>query len=72
MDRTVALQHLALAEHHAAEGEHHLARQEQLIAKLDWDGLDTSETLLLATLRETQQRHRADVERLLATLVETT
>jgi hypothetical protein len=65
-DRTLVLKHLALAVHHVDQGKHHLARQEELIAKLDRAGLDTTQALkVLATLRETQALHEADVERFL-------
>jgi hypothetical protein len=68
-DRTLVLKHLALAEHHVDQGKRHLARQEELIAKLDRDGLDTTQALkMLATLQETQALHEADVERFLREL----
>jgi hypothetical protein len=68
-DRTLVLKHLALAEHHVDQGKRHLARQEELIAELGREGLDTTQARkVLATLRETQALHEADVKRILGEL----
>jgi hypothetical protein len=41
MDRTLLLEHLAMAERHVAEGERLIKRQHDVIAELGCDGHDT-------------------------------
>jgi hypothetical protein len=69
MDRDSLLDLLAKVERHIALGQTHLARQELLIAKLDRDGHDTTDAfILLDTLREAQELHKAGRERILRKL----
>jgi len=69
LDPNILRRHLALAERHAADGRRHIERQDALIARLDRKGHDTTDARkLLATLRESQENHEADMARLLSEL----
>ncbi|MDA9464989.1 hypothetical protein [Bradyrhizobium sp. CCBAU 53415] len=69
MDRNMLLRHLAMAKRHVTLGENHLARQEALLAELDRDGHDTTDTLAIQeTMRHTQTLQMQDRDRLLAQL----
>ncbi|MBR0800535.1 hypothetical protein JQ615_34745 [Bradyrhizobium jicamae] len=66
MDRTLAQEHLAIAERHAAEGRRIVARQEELIDELQAHGHPTADAeKILNTMRDTQAIHEHDVKRLL-------
>ena len=69
MDRTVLLNHLALAEQHVAQGERHLSRQREIIAETEAAGRDSALAReLLHTFEATQATHMADRDRLLREL----
>jgi hypothetical protein len=71
MDRTVLLEHLAMAERHVAEGERHIKRQHEIIAELGGDGHDTQMAReLLKQFEETQTSHIAHRDRLAKELAE--
>ncbi len=65
MDRTILLDHLALAERHVAEGRRHLASQKQVIVRLENGGHDATEARrLLLNFEDVQRMHVADRDRL--------
>jgi hypothetical protein len=71
MDRTMLLEHLAMAERHVAEGERHIRRQHEIIAELGRNGHDTQRSReLLGLFEELQTSHIGDRDRLAKELAE--
>ena len=69
MDRTMLLQHLALAERHISEGAEHLAKQQELIDRLASHKHDTKDAMaVLTTMRKTQANHLQDRDRVVKEL----
>jgi hypothetical protein len=69
VNRKIMLEHLAMAERHVASGEGHLRRQETLIGELDRGGHGTTDACaILATMRQTQELHVQDRDRILREL----
>ena len=65
MERTMILDHLALAKQHVALGEKHITRQREIIADLELGGHDTTEAeLLLRQFEELQVQHTSHRDRL--------
>jgi hypothetical protein len=71
MDKTMILDHLALAERHVTEGLGRIARQKQVIINLMDGGHDTTVARsLLATFEDVLEMHIADRDRLKKELAE--
>jgi len=65
MQKSMKLDHLALAERHVVEGEQRLNEQRELIDRLKQGGHDVAEAeLILRTFEKTQSIHIADRARL--------
>jgi hypothetical protein len=64
-DRTLILDHLALARRHVAEAERHVAHQREIVAQTERDGHDTATSKqLLDQFEELYRMHVADRDRL--------
>ncbi len=65
MDRSMVLDHLALAERHVTEGEQHVNRQRELVAELRRKGKDTFlAQQVLQQFQELLHLHVTDRDRL--------
>jgi hypothetical protein len=65
MDKSMLVEHLALAERHVAESEGVVRRQQHLIARLERDGHETSMAKeLLQEFERSLQFHRDDLQRI--------
>lgn len=71
MDKTMILDHLALAERHVAQGRRHVAHQKQIISDLENGGHDTAVARsLLLNFKDVLKMHIADRDRLKKELAE--
>jgi hypothetical protein len=65
MSRDMLLRHLAQARRHVADGERHVARQRELVAELERDGHDTTQSrALLNQFEQMLALHIADRDRI--------